>query len=127
MNTNNTIETVTDSMKSKTLEYKAKLGLGNSLMCTKAQNDELNETVKRGEKLPSNVVAYEFIEEINYYKFVIYNEDSSSIDQIEDYLKYKKLYDLQTIKKCMVYFTTLSVICLVGFLSLLVFALLFSV
>lgn len=127
MNTNNTIETVTDSIKSKKFKYKAKLGLANAVMCTKAQNDELNETVKRGEKLPNNIFAYDFIEDINYYKFVIYNEDSSSIDQIDDYLKYKKLCDLQTIKKCMVYFTTLSVICLVGFLFLLVFALLSSI
>lgn len=100
-------------------EYKFQFGLMQKTPCNGLDNKTYRDMVKNGEKLPENVFPYIYDDgsesETEFY--IVYEPDLTEAE-IAEYLTYKKLEMIRTIKNCAVFFTTLAVIGMVAYILL---------
>ena len=84
----------------------------NGIDCTKEENKEYREMLKRGESLPDGVYKYEdsLDDELGFY--TIYIPEMTS-EETKEYILLKQYGELRTIKKCMVFFTVLAILSIV--------------
>lgn len=106
------------NLRDKLRSYKLEFDLLQEIPCSKEENKEYEKLLNNGEPLPDGVYscvdADGTTSKTEFY--TIYESDLSESEKIE-YLTYKKLSLLKTIKNCVVFFTILIVIGLVaGFL-----------
>ena len=92
--------------------YRYEVGLLQKISCSKEENIKLRQMLKNGEKLPNGI--YRCVDgtgtEMNdFYK--VYKPDLSQ-EEINEYLLYKKLSMINTIKNCAVFFVALTLISL---------------
>lgn len=82
--------------------------------CSKAENKQYQQILKKGSILPNGVYAYvdEFDVASTKEFYPVYETDLSQ-QEILEYLTYKKLDFIRTIKNCIVFFTVLTVISLI--------------
>lgn len=88
--------------------------------CTDEENERYGKMLERGEPLPKGLFKSE---ESNYPgKYIFMKQDTPCFSKEEqwEYVEYKKLRTLETIKNCLIFFTVLAIIGLVGaFISIL--------
>ena len=105
------------NIKEQIEEYRLKYDLYDHTLCTKEENKEYNDLLEQGESLPEDVYP------IDSYWSILKNGKNSEFlklirpeltqEEITEYLMYKKLDILKTIKNCVVFFTVLAVISLI--------------
>ena len=94
--------------------YKFAYDVMQKIPCSKAENKQYQQILKEGGVLPDGVYAY--IDELGVASttefHTVYETDLSQ-QEILEYLTYKKLDFIRTIKNCVVFFTVLTVISLI--------------
>ena len=93
--------------------YKAQFDLIQKIPCTKEENKVYTKLVKEGKSLPDGIYRYLYEAEEDIYDFYSVYEPELTEQETMQYLAYKKLELLRTIKNCVVFFTVLTVISLV--------------
>ena len=96
--------------RAKIKDYKLDLGLLEVLPCTEQENSEYTKMRENGDPLPQGVREYSNPPN-EFYK--IYDPELSK-EELAEFLTYKQLSLLNTIKKCVVFFTILTIISLVA-------------
>lgn len=106
------------NLRDELKRYKNQFGLLQRIPCTKEENKEYHEILKNGGVLPEGIYPY-----LNYlnesdnntipFEFYTVLDTDLTESEIEEYLTYKKLDLIKTIKNCVVFFTTLAVIGLI--------------
>ena len=97
--------------------YKEKFDLIQKIPCTKEEDKAYSQMLKNGQPLPEGIERQEFSDGYEEF-YTVYKPDLSE-KEIQEYLTYKKLSLLNTIKNCVLFFTVLTIIGLVGWLLLL--------
>lgn len=104
------------NIREKLLEYKYSFDLLQKIPCSSEENKQYEKLLEDGKALPEGVFAYEYSTSAFY---TVYEADLSQ-EEINEYLTYKKLGFLRTIKNCALFFTILTIIGMVlGFLAAL--------
>ncbi len=98
-------------------EYRLKYELYDQILCTKEENEEYKDLLEQGKNLPEDVYP------IDSYWSILKNGSNSEFlrlvcqdlthEEIMEYLQYKKLDMLTTIRNCVVFFTVLTIIALI--------------
>ena len=100
--------------------YKYDFDLIQKVSCTKEENAEYTARVKAGQALPENVYRYQYETGEESFEFYRIHEPELTEQEIAEYLTYKQLKLLNTIKNCVVFFTVLTVISMViGFFAMI--------
>ena len=96
----------------KTLrQYKMDMGLIQQIDCSPKENKEIRKILKETGELPEGVYTYEYDYGSEFYRL---EEADLTEAEIAEYLTYKQLSLLRTIKNCVVFFTVLTVLGLIG-------------
>lgn len=90
--------------------YKFEFDLLQRIPCSKQENEEYRKLLSVGGTLPEGVFSYVFDNGQNTGEFYTIYEPDLTEAEIAEYLTYKKLGLLKTIKNCIVFFTVLTVI-----------------
>ena len=99
------------NIREQLAQFRYDHGLIQQIECSKADRKAYLELLKSGGKLPNGVFqSDEDHGEVLFY--TIYKADLSK-DELEEYLSYKKIRLLKSIKDCAVFFVVLTVIALV--------------
>ena len=100
-------------IKQKLRSYKFEFDLLQKLPCSQEENKAYLDLLKAGQPLPEGVFRYEYQSGIESDEFYTVYEPELTAEEISEYLTYKKLHMLRTIKNCVVFFVVLTVIFLV--------------
>ena len=98
-------------------EYHAGLseyGFRQKRDCTEEENARYLEMIKNGESVPDNVGRYLDENEQPTDNFYIITSDDMTHEQRMEYLAMKQHTELVSIRKCMVFFTVLAILGLIG-------------
>ena len=99
--------------------YRSEYGLIQKIPFSHKENKEFRQMLENGGQLPEGVVEYRLVttgEPIG--EFYLRQEAGLTDAEATEYLMYKELELLRTIKNCVVFFTVLVAVSLVlGFLS----------
>ena len=91
--------------------HKFEFDLLQKVPCTKQQNKELQQLLKDGSSLPEGVYAYVYDNgEMSTTMFYTVLESDLTESEIREYLTYKQLSLIKTIKNCVLFFTVLTII-----------------
>lgn len=107
------------NLKDRLNSYKYEFDLLQKVECSKEECAKYKEMVENNQPLPEGVHRYTYENgEVSHELFyTVYKPDLSDAE-INEYLTYKQLGYIKTIKNCVVFFTVLTVISLVlGFLA----------
>ena len=91
-------------------DYKFQFGLLQKIPCSKEENKQYEKLLKEGGTLPDGVYAYRYEsgEAINEF-YTIYEPELTESEK-QEYLIYKKLSLLKTIRNCTLFFTLLTIL-----------------
>ena len=107
------------SVKLQIEEYRLKYDLYEQILCTPKENKLFNELSKQGEKLPDDVYPldpdWRKVNNSDSTEFCRLIRPDLTQNDIMEYLMYKKLNMLKTIKNCIVFFTVLMIIGIILF------------
>ena len=108
----------------KELRYhKFEFNLLQKLPCTRKENKAYQQLLKSGGNLPEDVFPYIYENgETSTTEFYTVYEPDLTEAEIAEYLTYKKLSLLKTIKNCAVFFTALTVISIILYFLIMLFA-----
>ena len=102
------------SIKEQLDEYRLKYDLYDQRLCTDEENEEYRKLLKQGEKLPDDVYPLDSdwrnVNNSGKTEFCRLIRPELTQEEITEYLMYKKLDMLKTIKNCVVFFTVLTII-----------------
>lgn len=98
-------------LKAEIVNDKLKLKLLTERPCTLEENKKYAEMQENNIPLPENVAKYDTVYSTDDAYCVI-SEAELTPEEKAEYVEIKRLRYLKTIKNCLVYFTTLSVISL---------------
>jgi hypothetical protein len=91
--------------------HKFEFDLLQKIPCSKQDNKEYAKLLKQGGTLPEGVYAYVYDDgEISTNEFYTIYETDLTEAEIQEYLTYKQLSLIRTIKNCVVFFTVLTII-----------------
>ena len=100
--------------------YKFEFDLLQKIPCSKEENKEYQKLLKEGGVLPDGVFAYVYdggaTSTTEFY--TIYETDLTD-SEITEYLTYKKLSLIKTIKNCIMFFTVLTIIGMIVYFFLM--------
>ena len=96
-------------------DYRREYQVAQGLFCSEKDNEKFAQMVQDGIPLPDGI--YEYKGGSAEKRFYTVCAPDLSADEIAELLTYKKLSYLRTIKNCLVYFVTLTII---GFCAYLV-------
>lgn len=102
------------NVRSELKNYRYQHNLMQIVPCTEEENQEFEKMLQNGDKLPSGVYVFEDC--LEFYR--MYESDLTPTE-IQEFLAHRQLKYLRTIKNCVVFFTTLTIIGMVA--SLLYF------
>ena len=94
-------------------ELKYQLGILESTDCTESESEQYRKLLIEGSPLPKGVYVKDPEIDKKWADFHIVTETKLSKEALNDYIQYKQLSTLLTIKKCVVFFTVLTIISLV--------------
>ena len=86
-------------------QYKVESGLMKRVDCTESENQHYNESLKAGQALPLGIFQYQT--RSGFYKMASADLSES---EIAEYLTYKQLNLLTSIKNCLIFFVVLAAI-----------------
>ena len=91
--------------------HKFEFDLLQKIPCTKQENKDYQKLLKDGGTLPEGVYAYVYDNgEISITEFYTIYETDLTESEIREYLTYKQLCLIRTIKNCVMFFTVLTII-----------------
>lgn len=99
--------------------YKFDFNLLQQIPCSDSDNKMYKKMLKDGQQLPKGVFHYKNAAGVEINEFYTIYEPDLTQDEINEYLTYKKLSFIKTIKNCAVFFTTLTVISLIIYVVML--------
>jgi len=96
------------------------MGLVQKVSCTAKENKQYKKLLQQGGSLPENVHGwrYEGFDEESTSEFYTLYANELTPEEVYEYLSYKQIRILSTIKNCAVFLTSLTVIGLISFLIL---------
>ena len=94
--------------------HKFEFDLLQKIPCTKQENKEYQKLLKDGDTLPDGVYAYDNGQMSPTEFYTIYETDLTE-SETREYLTYKKLSLIRTIKNCVVFFTVLTIIGMIAY------------
>ncbi|MBR6548766.1 MAG: hypothetical protein IKT68_04395 [Clostridia bacterium] len=102
-------------LRDKLRAYKSEFDLLQKIPCTKQENEKYQQLLKNGETLPDGVFAYadDPTGEPTTEFYTVCETDLTEAE-IKEYLTYKQLRFIRTIKNCVVFFTVLTIIGMVA-------------
>lgn len=103
MNTNRRIKRELD-------RYRLKYDLYEKASCSQKESQEYKDLLKQGKRLPEDVRTNDDWRNVNDSEFYRLVRPELTQEEITEYLMYKKLDMLKTIKNCVVFFTVLMII-----------------
>lgn len=104
--------------------HKFEFDLLQKIPCTKQENKEYQQLLKNGGTLPEGIFAYVYdTGETSTSEFYTIYETDLSESEIREYLTYKQLSLIKTIKNCVLFFTVLTIIGMVAYFLILINAL----
>ena len=80
--------------------------------CSYEENEQYRKLLQENKPLPSGILCRNPGGSVEYASFYKVERTALSKDELAEYLQYKQLKSIITIKKCMVFFTVLTVISL---------------
>ena len=98
--------------------YKAEFGLVQKIPCPRQENKQYQKILKDGGTLPEGVYAYDSVYGETPEAFYTVYEADLTAAEMQEYLTYKRLRMIRTIKNCAVFFTVLAIISLAGYFLL---------
>lgn len=91
--------------------YKQEFDLLQKIPCTEEENIEYQKLLEKGGTLPENVYAYFYEKDVpSTTEFYTIRESDLTESEIREYLAYRQLSLIRTIKNCAVFFTVLTII-----------------
>ena len=91
--------------------YKFEFGLLQKIPCSKQENIEYQKLLKENGVLPDGVYAYVYDNgETSPTQFYTVYETDLTESEITEYLTYKQLSLIRTIKNCIMFFTVLTIL-----------------
>ena len=97
------------NLRDELREHKFEFDLLQKIPCTKQQNKEYRQMLKNGDVLPEGVYSYVYGDGETCEFYTIYETDLTE-SEIQEYLTYKQLSSIRIIKKCVLFFTVLTII-----------------
>lgn len=97
--------------RAQLIAHKFEFGLLQKIPCSKQENKAYAKLLKNSGSLPEGVYPFEY--ENGYTsgtEFYTVSESDLSEAEIQEYLKYKQLSLIRTIKNCALFFTILTII-----------------
>ena len=94
-----------DELRTRKFEF----DLLQKIPCTKQENKEYQKLLKDGGALPEGVYAYDSYDNGETEFYTVYETDLTE-SEIREYLTYKQLSFIRTIKNCVLFFTVLTII-----------------
>ena len=94
-------------------QLKHKLGILQEVDCTDSETEEYRKLLSQGMPLPNDILCRDPDISNEYATFYTVQETKLSKEELLEYVQYKQLCTLITIKKCVVFFTVLTIISLV--------------
>ena len=98
--------------------HKFEFDLLQKIPCTKQENKEYQKLLKDGGTLPEGVYAYVYVYdsgETSTTEFYTIYETDLTESEIREYLTYKQLSLIRTIKNCVMFFTVLTIIGMIAY------------
>lgn len=105
-------------LRAELLAYKEQFDLIQKIPCTKEENKAYTQLLKNGQPLPQHVYKYEYSLSEDWEEFYTLYIPNLTEHEINEYLTYKQLSLLNTIKNYLLFFVILTIIGLVGALLL---------
>lgn len=100
--------------------HKFEFDLLQKIPCSKQENKEYAKILKEGGTLPEGVYAYVYESgETSTNEFYTIYETDLTEAEIQEYLTYKQLSLIRTIKNCVMFFTVLTIIGMVVYFFLM--------
>lgn len=99
------------NLRDELRSHKFEFNLLQQIPCAKEENQKYQKILKDGGELPEGV--YQFVYdsgEISTTSFYTIYEPDLTEAEIREYLTYKQLHLIRTIKNCVVFFTVLTII-----------------
>lgn len=106
-------------LRSKLRSYKFDFNLLQPISCSTEDNKAYKKLLKDGQPLPDGVYGYKMQNNEESVEFYTVYETDLTEQEITEYLTYKKLKLLNTIKNCVVFFTVLIITTIIISLILL--------
>ncbi len=103
------------NLRNKLRSHKFEFDLLQKIPCSKQENKEYQFLLENGRKLPEGVYPYDYGTEF----YTIYEPDLTE-SEIREYLTYKQLSLIRTIKNCAVFFTVLTIIGMITYFLIMV-------
>ena len=104
-------------------QLKRELGIMQEVDCSEEENQEYLKLRRDNKPLPNGVLTRHRNGSIDALEFYRLQETSLAKEELFEYIQYKQLRTLITIKKCVVFFTVLTIISLIfGILTVLNFS-----
>lgn len=107
------------NLKKELRSYKFEFNLLQRIPCSKQENKEYQKLLKEGGTLPEGVFAYVYEGQPSTSEFYTVHEEDLTDAEIAEYLTYKQLSLIKTIKNCVMFFTVLTIIGMVAYFFLL--------
>ena len=112
------------NLRDELRSHKFEFDLLQKIPCTKQENKEYQKLLKDGRMLPEGVFAYIYDSgETSTSEFYTIYETDLSESEIREYLTYKQLSLIKTIKNCILFFTVLTIIGMVAYFLIMMNAL----
>ena len=102
------------NLKKEFERLKYRLDILQEVNCSEDENKEYRQLLKEGKPLPDGVFRRNAWQEIDDSIFYTVQQTELSGDELAEYIQYKQLCTLITIKKCAVFFTVLTVLSIVA-------------
>ena len=96
--------------------HKFEFDLLQKVPCAKQENKQYQKLLKDGGTLPEGVYAYVYdSDETSTTEFYTIYETDLTESEIREYLTYKQLSLIRTIKNCVMFFTILTIIGMIAY------------
>ena len=93
-------------------QLKYELGVLQGVDCSYEENKKYRELLQENKPLPNGILRRDPDGSVEYASFYKVERTALSKDELSEYLQYKQLKSIITIKNCVVFFTVLTVISL---------------
>ena len=108
-------------MKSELRRIRFKMKFIQDIECTNEENKKYAEILKNGGQLPEGVFQYKDTDgELLDLFYTVYDSELTNEEKLE-YIETKKLCCIETIKKCVVFFTAIAAISILFDIIVLLF------
>ena len=109
-------------LKEELRSYQFEFDVLQKIPCSEKENKEFRKILKNGGQIPEGVYPYlEADGTTSNSDFYTIYESNLSEDEMNQYLVYKKLKFLKTIKNCIVFFTVSQILAIIGAMVILSF------